>query len=423
MKRVLTLEKLIIDGGFTLNGGVKLQGAKNSALPILAAAILCDDECCIDNCPHLSDCDASMNIIRYLGRNVRWEDNCVIIKEGRISRYDIPEKLMREMRSSIIFLGALLAKTGRASVSLPGGCELGPRPIDLHISSLKQMGVVITENHGLIECAVHGKLKGTMISLPFPSVGATENIILAAVTAEGTTVITNAAREPEITDLANFLINCGAKIHGAGESTIIIKGVERLVGAYHRIIPDRIETATYMAAVAVSGGSAELYGAVPEHLRVITTVFDEMGCNVKACDGIISIIAPEHLGAVKYIRTMPYPGFPTDAQAIIMAVTALCRGTSVFVETVFSGRYRHVDELRRMGASIKIEDRVAVVEGVERLSGANVNATDLRGGAALVVAALAAEGKTKISSIHHIDRGYEDIESKLSSLGARIKRV
>ncbi len=423
MKRVLIVKKLVIDGGIPLDGCVKLQGAKNSALPILAATILCEGECCIDNCPRLSDCDASMDIIRYLGRSVRREDNCVIIGEGGISRYDIPESLMREMRSSIIFLGALIAKTGRASVSLPGGCEIGPRPIDLHISAFRQMGVTISENHGLIDCTVRGKLKGTMISLPFPSVGATENIILAAVTAQGTTVITNAAREPEITDLVNFLTDCGAKIRGAGESTITIEGVERLDGTYHRIIPDRIEAVTYMSAIAVSGGSAELSGAVPEHLRAVTPVFERMGCSIDARDSVISIAAPERLESADYIRTMPYPGFPTDAQAIVMAAASVCRGTSIFVETVFSGRYRHVDELRRMGANIKIEDRVAVVEGVNSLSGASVDSTDLRGGAALIVAALAAEGRTEISSIHHIDRGYEDIEGKLSSMGAKIKRV
>ncbi len=417
------MKKLIIDGGFPLGGSVKLQGAKNSALPILAATILCDGECCIDSCPRLSDCDASMDIIRYLGRGVRREDNCVIIGDGSISRYDIPESLMREMRSSIIFLGALIAKTGHASVSFPGGCELGPRPIDLHISAFRQMGVTVSENHGLIDCTVRGKLKGATISLPFPSVGATENIILAAVTAKGTTVISNAAREPEITDLVCFLVNCGARICGAGESTITIEGVERLDGTYHRIIPDRIEAVTYMSAVAASGGSAELRGAVPEHLRAVVPIFEEMGCNIVSHDGIIRLTAPKRLGAVKYIRTMPYPGFPTDAQAIVMAVATVCGGTSIFVETIFSGRYRHVDELRRMGANIKIEDRVAIVEGVNSLSGTSVDSTDLRGGAALIVAALAAEGRTEISSVHHIDRGYENIENKLSSMGAKIKRV
>lgn len=417
------MEKLIIDGGYPLSGEVKLQGAKNSTLPILAATILCDGECCIDNCPRLSDCNASINIIRHLGKKAHREDSCVIIGDGEILRSDIPESLMREMRSSIIFLGALLARTGKASVSLPGGCELGPRPIDIHLDSLKLMGVEISENHGLIECAVRDKLKGTMIALPYPSVGATENIILASVKAIGTTVITNAAREPEITDLANFLVNCGAKIRGAGESTIIIEGVEHLYGVYHRIIPDRIEAITYMSAVAVTYGSADLKGAVPEHLRAVIPVFEEMGCNIHAADGIISMTVPRRLGAVKYIRTMPYPAFPTDAQAIVMAVTSICFGTSIFVETVFSGRYKHVGELQRMGANIKTEDRVAIVEGVEHLSGASVNATDLRGGAALVTAGLAAEGRTEISSICHIDRGYDDIEGKLLGLGARIKRI
>ncbi len=422
MKRVLILEKLIINGGTPLCGELRLQGAKNSVLPILAASILCDGECCIENCPRLSDCDASINIIRYLGKNAYREDNCIIISGDKIARSDIPEEMMREMRSSITFLGAIIAKTGKAEVSLPGGCELGPRPIDIHISALRQMGVEISENHGLIQCRIRDKLKGNVIALPYPSVGATENIILAAVLAKGTTVISNAAREPEIVDLANFLTNCGAKIIGAGESTIIICGVEKLDGTYHRVIPDRIEAITYMSAIAATGGSGDILGVVPEHIRAVLPIFEEAGCELEAVDGRLSITAPERLGAVKYIRTMPYPAFPTDAQAIVMAVMAQSEGTSVFVETVFSGRYKHVSELQRMGANIKTEDRVAVVSGIERLSGASVSATDLRGGAALIIAALAADGASEISNIYHIDRGYEDIEGKLSGLGAYIKR-
>lgn len=423
MKRVLTLEKLIINGGVPLCGEVRLQGAKNSVLPILAASILCDGECCIDNCPRLSDCDVSINIIRHLGKRSYREDSCIIIGGENISKSNIPEELMREMRSSITFLGAIIARTGKAEICLPGGCELGPRPIDIHISALRQMGVEISENHGLIECKVRDKLKGAMIALPYPSVGATENIILAAVLAKGTTIISNAAREPEIIDLANFLISCGAKIVGAGESTVIICGVERISGVYHKVIPDRIEAITYMSAIAATGGSGDILGAVPEHLRAVIPIFEESGCEIQAINGRISITAPERLGAVKYIRTMPYPAFPTDAQAIIMAIMAQSRGTSVFVETVFSGRYKHTTELQRMGANIKTEDRVAVVSGVKKLSGASVLATDLRGGAALVIAALEADGRSEISGIHHIDRGYEDIEGKLSALGANIKRV
>lgn len=417
------MEKLIINGGVPLCGEVRLQGAKNSVLPILAASILCDGECCIDNCPRLSDCDVSINIIRYLGKKAHLEDGCITISGDNISKSNIPEELMREMRSSITFLGSIIARTGRAEICLPGGCELGPRPIDIHISALKQMGVEISENHGLIECKVRDKLKGAMIALPYPSVGATENIILTAVLAEGTTVISNAAREPEIIDLANFLTGCGAKIVGAGESTIIVCGVERLSGTYHKVIPDRIEAITYMSAIAATGGSGDILGAIPEHLRAVIPIFEEAGCKLQTVDGRISITAPERLGAVKYIRTMPYPAFPTDAQAIIMAVMAQSKGTSVFVETVFSGRYKHITELQRMGANIKNEDRVAVVNGVEKLSGASVSAMDLRGGAALIIAALEAEGRSEISNIFHIDRGYEDIEEKLSALGADIKRI
>jgi len=417
------LEKLIIDGGTRLCGEVKLQGAKNSVLPILAASILCDDECYIDNCPRLSDCNVSMRIIRHLGKSAYRDGGSVIIGNEEITKNDIPEDMMREMRSSITFLGAIIAKMGEAKISLPGGCELGPRPIDIHISALKQMGVDISENHGLIECKVRDKLRGAMIALPYPSVGATENIILAAVLAKGTTIISNAAKEPEIVDLTNFLKSCGAKIIGAGESTVIICGVESLSGAYHKVIPDRIEAISYMSAIAITGGTGEVIGVVPEHIMAVIPIFEESGCKLQSTDSGLSITAPERLGAVKYIRTMPYPAFPTDAQAIIMALMAQSMGTSVFVETVFSGRYKHIAELQRMGANIKAEDRVAVVSGVERLSGASVSATDLRGGAALVIAALGADGRSEISNIHYIDRGYENIEGKLKKLGACIARV
>lgn len=285
------------------------------------------------------------------------------------------------------------------------------------------MGVDISENHGLIECKVRDKLRGAMIALPYPSVGATENIILAAVLAKGTTIISNAAKEPEIVDLTIFLRSCGAKIIGAGESTVIICGVESLSGAYHKVIPDRIEAISYMSAIAITGGTGEVIGVVPEHIMAVIPIFEESGCKLQSTDSGLSITAPERLGAVKYIRTMPYPAFPTDAQAIIMALMAQSMGTSVFVETVFSGRYKHIAELQRMGANIKAEDRVAVVSGIERLSGASVSATDLRGGAALVIAALGADGRSEISNIHYIDRGYENIEGKLKKLGACITRV
>lgn len=417
------MRKLVVEGASPLYGEVKVQGAKNSALPILAATLMCEGESCLVNCPRLSDVEVAVKILRYLGCEVYREGGAVIIDSADISKSDIPESLMREMRSSIIFLGAILAKTGKAKLSLPGGCELGPRPIDLHLSSLKMMGVSITEEHGRINCHVKDKLRGASISLPIPSVGATENIMLAAATAEGTTVISNAAREPEIADLASYLNDCGARIKGAGESTVTIEGVEKLYGAYHRIIPDRIEAATFMAAAAVTGGSITLLDIAPEHIETLVPVVRESGCTVKLWDDEMTITAPERLRAVKYIRTMPYPGFPTDAQAPFMAMMAKSGGTTVFVENIFSGRYKHINELIRLGADIKVQDRVAVVEGVDRLSGAVVEACDLRGGAALVVAGLAAEGITEITQIHHIDRGYEDIEQKLSALGAKIYRI
>lgn len=370
-----------------------------------------------------TDCNVSMRIIRHLGKSAYRDGGSVIIGNEEITKNDIPKDMMREMRSSITFLGAIIAKMGEAKISLPGGCELGPRPIDIHISALKQMGVDISENHGLIECKVRDKLRGAVIALPYPSVGATENIILAAVLAKGTTIISNAAKEPEIVDLTIFLRSCGAKIIGAGESTVIICGVESLSGAYHKVIPDRIEAISYMSAIAITGGTGEVIGVVPEHIMAVIPIFEESGCKLQSTDSGLSITAPERLGAVKYIRTMPYPAFPTDAQAIIMALMAQSMGTSVFVETVFSGRYKHIAELQRMGANIKAEDRVAVVSGVERLSGASVSATDLRGGAALVIAALGADGRSEISNIHYIDRGYENIEGKLKKLGACIARV
>lgn len=400
-----------------------MHGAKNSALPILAASMLCGSECILHNCPILSDVDTSVHILRYLGCTVTRSGSHLVVDSSGICNSDIPDSLMREMRSSIVFLGAIVTRMGKAKLSFPGGCELGPRPIDLHLWSLRKMGLKIEEDHGCLDCTVDGRLHGAEIGLSFPSVGATENVMIAASCAQGETIITNAAREPEICDLADFLNQCGAKIKGAGESTVVIQGVDSLSGCEHSIIPDRIAAATFLAAAAVTGGKILISNVEPSHLGTVIPLFEEAGCGIRILERQIEITAPERLEPIKSVRTMPYPGFPTDAQAPVMAMMTLAKGTSVFVENIFESRYKHAGELMRLGADIKVEGRVAVVQGVERLSGASVDAPDLRGGAALVIAGLAAEGITKVSGLKHIDRGYENIEESLASIGASIKRV
>lgn len=416
------MSKLIIQGGRRLEGEVLIHGAKNSALPILAATIMCNGETVIHNCPTLSDVKASIRILEYLGCKVRKSGSSVTVNSVDIINSDIPENLMHEMRSSIIFLGALLARCKRTKLSFPGGCELGPRPIDLHISALKKMGVVILEEHGFLNCSVKGRLKGSKIALSFPSVGATENILLAAVTAKGNTVITNAAREPEIIDLANFLISCGAKIKGAGSDNIYIEGVTKLHPCEHIVIPDRIAASTFMSAAAITNGDVLINNIEPKHLWTILPIFEEAGCKLTINSNSIKIRCDNRVKGVSTIRTMPYPGFPTDLQAPTMAMCTIADGTSVFVENIFESRYKHVCELNRLGAKISVEGKVAVVYGVEKLSGAVTHCTDLRGGAALVVAGLAAEGETEILDVKHIDRGYDHIEENFKILGANIKR-
>ncbi len=417
------MPKFVIEESNRLNGSITVQGAKNSALPILAATILCGDRCVLHNCPKLSDVETCIKILRYLGADVLRDGNTITVDTKYIDRFDIPDELMREMRSSIVFLGAIVARMGMARLSLPGGCELGPRPIDLHLKAMRLLGVKILDYYGIIDCETPNGIKGSTVSLSFPSVGATENIMLCAVLAQGTTIITNAAREPEICDLADFLIGCGAKISGAGEGTIYIDGVEKLSGYQHSIIPDRIVATTYMTATAITGGAVELKNIVTNHLSAIIPIIEETGCTVKINRNSLYIKAPFKLRSPKIIRTMPYPGFPTDAQAPLMAMATMCDGTSLFVENIFESRYKHVGELTRLGATIKVEGRVAVVEGVDKLYGAKVEAQDLRGGAALVVAGLATKEKTEINGIKFIERGYENLELNLSSVGANIKKI
>ncbi len=417
------MNKIIVEGGRRLNGEISVQGAKNSVLPILVATLLVNGVSVIHNCPQLTDVDATIKILRYLGCNVSREGYTVIVDSSSMCRYDVPDDLMREMRSSIVFLGGIIGRMGKAILSTPGGCEIGLRPIDLHLSAMEQFGAKVTNEDGFIVCSAEEKgISGTRIVLSFPSVGATENIILASTLAKGTTVISNAAREPEISDLADFLNRCGAKIYGAGEGTITVEGVSHLHSAEHTIIPDRIVASTYLIAGAMTGGSVSLKDIIPSHLGPIIQPLREAGCSVSVKGRNVSITSPKQLKRIKMIRTMPHPGFPTDVQAQMMALTTIADGTSVFIENIFESRFKHIGELLRFGAKIHAEGRMAVVEGVKSLNGANVKATDLRGGSAMILAGLSAKGITEISEIHHIDRGYEEPEKVLGLLGANIKR-
>lgn len=418
------MENLIISGGIRLDGKTRLQGSKNSSLPILAACAAVNGISVIHNCPRITDVDIAVAILERLGCKVSREGGTVTVDSGDINCSAIPEELMSEMRSSIIFLGALLARFGRGSATLPGGCEIGLRPIDMHIAAFRSMGVVIEESGGSMECTAPNGLAPCRISLSFPSVGATENIMLASLAAKGETVITNAAREPEIKDLADFLNECGAKIIGAGQSVIRIYGGRRLTGAEHRVIPDRIVASTYMACAAVTGGRAVVTEVEREHLAPVIPVFECCGCKIDFANGEMSVTAPKRAERIKYLRTMPYPGFPTDSQALVTAVAATARGTSIISERVFENRFRHVPELIKMGADIRVEDScVAVVEGVPSLHGAKVTASDLRGGSALIAAALGARGESVIDGVRHVLRGCEDVCGNLSRLGADIKVI
>lgn len=415
------MEKFKISGAKKLGGEVTVHGAKNSALPILASTLLVKGESVIHNCPDLSDVRATLNILKSLGCKVKRENDTVCVDATNADKNTIDEKVMRTMRSSIIFLSALLARMGSASIYYPGGCEIGVRPIDLHLKALKDLGVNVEVNGSSIKCKSNS-IVGTKIILPFPSVGTTENIIIATVMSKGRTVIVNPAREPEISDLADFLNHCGARIYGAGESTILIDGVSELKPCEHTIIPDRILASTYMAIGATSCDEIIIKNVRNSHLSPVLPAFSEMGCKIYLDDDSIKLISPSRLKRVKNIKTMPYPGFPTDSQSPIVAALSVAKGTSVLQETIFENRFRYVSELNRFGADIDVKDNIAVINGVKKLHGANVHCTDLRGGAALVVCALCAYGESEIYDIHHIDRGYESFESNLSSIGADIKR-
>lgn len=413
----------LVEGGNRLQGTARVHGAKNSVLPILAATILCPGESVVHNCPDLSDVRASIAILEHLGCRVERAGDTVTVDASALTGRDVPDALMREMRSSVIFLGAILARLGEAVMSFPGGCELGPRPIDLHLAAIRSLGAQVREQGGELHCSAAGGLAGCEITFSIPSVGATENAMLCACGAEGVTVICNAAREPEIVDLQAFLRALGADVRGAGTSVITVRGKKPLHGGEHTVMPDRIVAATLLTAVAAAGGEAELLGTDYRQLSTVTAVLTEAGCRIRSGSDSIHICREAPLRGVRPIRTAPYPGFPTDAQPPVMAALCQGTGTTVFVENMFESRYRHVDELSRMGADIRVEGKVAVVCGVERLHGAALQAADLRGGAALVVAALGAEGRSEITGLHHMDRGYYGLEDTLRGLGADIVRV
>ena len=417
------MDKYVIIGGRRLEGDVRVDGSKNSILPVLAATIISGKESVIHNVPELKDVDLLIGLLRTIGCRCFFENNTIVVKSNSQLNTIIPEKPVREMRSSIILMGAMLARHGHVKISYPGGCEIGPRPIDIHLSGLRRMGTKITEAHGYINCECD-RLKGVEINLDYPSVGATENIMLAATTAEGVTVIQNAAKEPEIVDLQNFLNGMGARISGAGTSTVKIEGVKEFHDVEHTVIPDRIVAGTLMAAAAITGGNIVLNDVIIDHLKLVSSKLSESGCSITEYQNSIHIACNKKPKAVEVIKTLPYPGFATDMQAQMMAVMTIAKGTSIFIETVFESRYKHVEELMKMGANIKVDGRTAVVRGVKKLTGTEVKAGDLRGGAALVLAGLAAEGTTVVDNVKlHIDRGYDKLENKLAKLGADIHRV
>lgn len=415
------MQYYLVEGGKPLHGSIPISGAKNSVLPILAATLLTGGRTVLHNCPDLRDVRSALEILEHLGCRTRRQGSDILVDSSGASRWDVPHALMREMRSSVIFLGPILARFGKARLSLPGGCEIGQRPIDLHLAALRRLGAEIREEGGDILCRA-GDLRGREIILSFPSVGATENAMLTACACSGVTRIINAAREPEIADLQAFLQKAGAEISGSGESVITVSGGMPRRDVEHTILPDRIETATYLCAAAACGGEVTLTETQPEQVGTVLQCLSEAGCTVRTAGRSITLLAPERLGHIAQVRTMPYPGFPTDAQAPLMAAACTGQGASVFLETIFENRYRHVSELARMGADIRVSGRTALVNGAA-LHGASVRCTDLRGGAALVIAALAARGESRIEDITHIDRGYEHLAEKLTALGGSIRRL
>ncbi|MDA8100820.1 MAG: UDP-N-acetylglucosamine 1-carboxyvinyltransferase [Nitrospiraceae bacterium] len=415
------MKSIVINGGRQLSGEVSISGAKNAALPIIAASLLCEGEHRIANVPSLVDVKTLTKILRNMGVTVELADHSAVIDSTKLANPEAPYDLVRTMRASVLVLGPLVARFGKARVSLPGGCAIGARPVNLHIMGLEKMGATIAIEHGYIEANAE-RLKGARIYFDIVTVTGTENLMMAAALADGVTILENAAREPEVIDLAHALIQMGAKIEGAGTDVIRITGVEKLRPMNYRVLPDRIETGTFVIAAAITNGSVIIRDCAPQHLDALLAKVAESGAEITLGEGTIRIVGSETIKPVN-VKTLPHPGFPTDMQAQIMSLMCLAQGTSVINETIFENRFTHVAELRRMGADIVIEGGSAIVKGVPKLLGAPVMATDLRASASLILAGLAAEGQTVISRIYHLDRGYENIEGKLSALGADIKRV
>lgn len=417
------MSKYIITGGNKLEGKLSIRGAKNAILPIMAASILNDDVSIIHNVPRISDVDVMIKILESVGCKVNYESDTLIIDSSTIDSNEIEEHYVRKMRSSIIILGAMIGRLDYTKISHPGGCAIGSRPIDLHLKALKDLGIDIQEENGFIRC-FKKELIGNSINFEFPSVGATENTMLAAVKAKGITKIYNAAREPEIEDLQDFLNAMGAKVKGAGTNYIEIEGVDKLHKAEHTVIPDRIAIGSYMIASAITGGRLEVDRVIVSHMEPINDKLKMAGCEIKYINNGLKLIAPKQIKAIDLVRTSPHPGFPTDMQAQLMALMSLSNGTSIFYETIFENRFMHCAELTRMGANIKyITENICMVKGVKKLNNATVTSPDLRGGASLILAALATQGETEVSDIYHVERGYEDIENILKNLGANIVKM
>ncbi len=415
------MSEYIIKGGKKLEGIVNISGSKNASLPIIAATILNGGKSTLYNVPKIHDTEMMFEILKSLGGTVEKKKNKVIIDTSKIDKFEIPENLMRQMRSSVILVGGLLGKHRKATFSYPGGCDIGTRPIELHLKAFEKLGININKNYGNIECFCD-RIIGEKIDLDFPSVGATENAILTSCLADGITIINNAAREPEIIDLQNFLNKMGAKIKGAGSSHIEIEGVKQLKDVSYNVMPDRIETGTFLCLAAINRSNMIIENADANHITPVVDKLEEMGCNLKIEKNQIEIKTPKKLKTID-IKTMPYPGFPTDMQSIFVALLTTVKGTSVVVENIFENRYRFAQELVRMGAKITIEGKTAIIKGVKKLYGASVNATDLRGGAALVLAGSVARGTTKIENIEYILRGYENFITKLQKLGLDIEMI
>lgn len=413
------MKSYIIEGGKKLEGTVKISGSKNASLPILAATILSEKTNKLYNVPQIKDTKTTLGILKLLGCKIKQNSGKIEINSKHITKTEIPEHLMREMRSTVIMAGALLGRFKEVTFSYPGGCDIGSRPIDLHINAFKKLGVEITEEAGFIKCKAN-KIIGTNIDLDFPSVGATENIILATVLSTGTTTINNAAMEPEIIDMVQFLKKMGAKIQGEGTNQIIIDGVEKLSGVSYNIMPDRIEAGTILCAVAATGGNVTLDNVMPEHLTAVINKLEETGCKIEINNKKITLNAPRKLKSID-IKTMTYPGFPTDLQQIFAAMLVKASGTSIIVENIFESRYKYISELRKMGAKVTVEGKTAIIKGARKINATTVVCTDLRGGAALVIAGLMAKGKSRVENIGYIQRGYENLENKLGILGAKIK--